>query len=149
MGSRNIETTAIGPQRNAAGSTLLRFLNSPRPIMPPSLRAVKILVNCGICPLLLTKDKVAYIDPGVWVSINRNNWRAKKSKGGWYAYKIETRHGRKIYTYLHRFIMNTPKGQICHHKNGDTLDDRRSNLENVTPSHHEEIHKMRRITRFA
>ncbi|EDL65002.1 hypothetical protein BSG1_14814 [Bacillus sp. SG-1] len=33
---------------------------------------------------------------------------------------------------LHRFLMNTPKGLQCHHKNGDRLDNRKDNLENVT-----------------
>ena len=100
----------------------------------------------AVC-IKLTKGKTTIVDPEVWAKINRKNWRAKKSSGGWYAYKIETHNGKKVYVYLHRLIMNTPKGRICHHKNGHTLDNRKSQLEHVTPTQHEQHHQMRRITK--
>lgn len=34
--------------------------------------------------------------------------------------------------YLNRFIMNTPEEMITHHKNLNTLDNRKSNLENLS-----------------
>lgn len=38
---------------------------------------------------------------------------------------------------MHREIMNTPKGMECHHKNGNTFDNRRkTNLENLTKQEH-------------
>lgn len=36
--------------------------------------------------------------------------------------------------YLHRVIMDTPRGLVCDHINGVTLDNRRVNLRNVTRS---------------
>ena len=35
---------------------------------------------------------------------------------------------------LARYLLNTPKGMIADHKNGDTLDNRRVNLRNCSPS---------------
>lgn len=35
---------------------------------------------------------------------------------------------------LHRVVMSTPKGLVTNHKNGDSLDNRKSNLENVSYS---------------
>lgn len=37
-------------------------------------------------------------------------------------------------TYLHRFVMNAQKGEYVHHKNHDTFDNRKSNLEITTNS---------------
>jgi len=35
-------------------------------------------------------------------------------------------------TYLHRFIMNSPKGKVIDHINGDKLDNRKQNLRIYT-----------------
>lgn len=38
--------------------------------------------------------------------------------------------------YLHRLLLNAPKGYHVHHINGDTLDNRRSNLALLKPKEH-------------
>lgn len=95
----------------------------------------------------LTEGKVAVVDPEDWVVLNRHIWRAKLGRGGWYAQCKITRKGRTKYLYMHRIIANTPPDKHCHHKNGNTLDERRANLENMVPGQHEELHKMLRIAR--
>lgn len=95
----------------------------------------------------LTKGKVALVDPVDWILYDRPGWKAKKSRGGWYAYRVDFVNDRFWYTYLHRLIAHTPPGMICHHRNGYGLDDRRVNLENMTPAEHEQLSRMRRIAR--
>lgn len=90
---------------------------------------------------------VAIVDPADWLLYNRPGWRAKKSRGGWYAYRIDLVNGRYRYTYLHRLIAKTPSGMICHHRNKKGLDDRRDNLQNMTPQEHEQLSRHLRNAR--
>lgn len=121
-------------------------LPSTRPPEPAGF--VRLPTKCFLdCRIRLTEGKVAIVDPDVWVTLDRHVWRAKLGRGGWYAYRIQNIKGRKKYTYLHRLIANTPPGKHCHHKNGNTLDERRANLENMTPGEHEGLHRMLRISR--
>ncbi|MFD1755949.1 HNH endonuclease [Rufibacter sediminis] len=50
-------------------------------------------------------------------------------------------NGRKV--YLHRFIMGAPEDLEVDHKNHQTLDCRRENLECITP----EVNKQRKRQR--
>jgi len=52
--------------------------------------------------------------------------------------------GKQHTVRMHREIANTPPGFQCHHKNLDPLDNRRENLQNVTPSHHRTLHNKTR-----
>jgi hypothetical protein len=66
--------------------------------------------------------------------VSQHNWYAatnRNSKNGNRQY-ISTRIGGKT-VYLHRFIMNAPKGQDVDHINHDTLDNRKDNLRIVSP----------------
>lgn len=99
------------------------------------------------CRIRLSGGKVALVDPGDWVKLNRKNWKAKLARGGWYAIRTTVVNGRKKYTYMHRLIMNTPKEEICHHRNGNGLDNRKLNLENMAPTEHDQLSRMRRIAR--
>lgn len=105
-----------------------------------------MITACPLCcSLPLTHGKYALLDPCHWVSLERKGWRAKKSRGGWYAYKITRVNGKNCYTYLHRHVAKTPTGKVTHHKNGFTLDDRETNLLNLKESEHKDLHRMLRI----
>lgn len=107
-----------------------------------------MIIACPLCcSLRLTRGKYSLIDPDIWVSIDRRGWRAKKSRGGWYAYKITRVNGRNRYTYLHRLINGPRSGEVTHHKNGFTLDNRRANLQNMTEAEHDNLHRMLRIAK--
>lgn len=107
-----------------------------------------MITACPLCcSLPLTRGKVALLDPWQWVALDRKGWRAKKSRGGWYAYKITRVNGKNCYTYLHRLINRTPPGFETHHKNGMTLDDREANLMDLTQAEHEDLHKMLKIAK--
>lgn len=89
----------------------------------------------------LTKGKVALVDNDDARLLSKNSWCAniKNSHGKPYYYAV-----RNIYpeswtkpklVYMHREIIgNIPPGMVVDHTNGNTLDNRRSNLRVVTRS---------------
>lgn len=60
-------------------------------------------------------------------------WQAAKCGTNIYARRTIRVNGKKQTIYMHRLIMNASKDMQVDHKNGRTLDNRRCNLENVTP----------------
>jgi len=50
--------------------------------------------------------------------------------------------------FLHKQIAQPGYGQVVHHINGNTLDNRRSNLQVMRPFEHRWIHTMERISHF-
>lgn len=50
-------------------------------------------------------------------------------------------NGKGTGVYLHRWIVRAQKGMEVHHKNGNPLDNRRSNLEVVTRAIHNQLHR--------
>ena len=69
------------------------------------------------------------IDAEDWDKVNKHTWRALWREDYNRAY---IRMGPRPQTYLHRFIMNTPKGMSTDHINGDPLDNRTANLRICT-----------------
>lgn len=64
--------------------------------------------------------------------LDKFNFYVSKQPTGFYLFK----GSHKDIEYLHRLIMNASKGCHVHHKNGNTLDNRRCNLEVLTPKKH-------------
>jgi len=58
--------------------------------------------------------------------VSTHRWSINKTLG----YVINTDRGERF--YLHRFIMDNPKGMVVDHINHDKLDNRRSNLRICT-----------------
>ena len=73
----------------------------------------------------LTKGKVAIVDDDVYEEHSQYKWHC--SVNGYAA-----RRSKNKIVYLHREILNAPKGKIVDHKNQDRLDNRRSNLRICT-----------------
>lgn len=77
----------------------------------------------------LTRGMVAIVDDDDFERINKHKWYAcKKGKQSirWYA----RRNSRAV--YMHNEIMTPPHGMEIDHINGNTLDNRKSNLRPVT-----------------
>ena len=78
----------------------------------------------------LTQGKFALVDDEDYLTISRykwcfgNNGYAIRS-----SYKTNSNH-----SLMHRMIIDTPKGMLTDHINGDKLDNRRSNLRIATKS---------------
>ena len=85
--------------------------------------------------IILTQGYAVLIDRADWPLVKKYKWRVnigagKKKKCGGMPYARGLVNGKQ--TYLHRLIMQTPDGMFVDHKNRQTLDCRRSNMENVT-----------------
>ena len=87
------------------------------------------------------------VDPEDWIDLHKHKWFIKRARGGIYAYRKKYRGKKSFRLYMHREIMNTLSGFEVHHKNRNTLDNRRANLENVTPGKHQQIAQIGRIAR--
>jgi len=84
----------------------------------------------------LTKGFVAVISASDFRRVNRYNWHVHHSRGSGrkhgQPYARATVNGRKV--YLHRFIFGDLEPNVeVDHRNYQTLDCRRENLEVVTP----------------
>lgn len=91
------------------------------------------------CPLYLDDhaDVSALLDYDDWAWAIQWRWRAKSGTSNVYACRTVARDGTR---FLHKEILYrqgpppSPKHTIGDHMNGNSLDDRRSNLRWATPS---------------
>lgn len=84
----------------------------------------------------------ALVDPKDYIWLSRWRWKAKRSNYGWYAVRVWRFRGREYLIRMHREITGCPQGLETHHINHRTLDNRRSNLENLTPAEHRLKHRF-------
>lgn len=89
----------------------------------------------------LTQGKVALVDDEDYARVNSYKWHTQLYRGGCYAVRqIKTAPVQQI--YMHRFIMDAPNGLEIDHKNGNGLDNRRSNLRICTESDNRKNRKL-------
>lgn len=116
------------------------FLNWPACANhPQSYGRMKRTPRCGICPnyrpepetpegevrqISLGDGFYVYVDAADFESLNQWTWYLACG----YAYRLE----KNKMIYMHRQIMQPPKGLVVHHKNRNKLDNTRGNLEIVT-----------------
>jgi hypothetical protein len=86
------------------------------------------------------KNHFAVIDACNSPWLSKYHWRYTRSSHCYYATRREIRNGKTITIRMHNEIMHTPKGMECHHRNLNPLDNRESNLENLTPPDHHQRH---------
>jgi hypothetical protein len=80
--------------------------------------------------ILLSQGLVALVDDDDFERVSTYIWFADRNKGKmWYGKRnILNDIGRRSTQYMHRFILDAPKGVQVDHINGDGLDNRRDNL---------------------
>lgn len=74
-------------------------------------------------------------------------WRAVLWNFRWYAFATHLLDGTPCRVSMHRLVANTPPGEVCHHLNKNSLDNRRGNLLNQIPLHHAQLHRIRKFGR--
>lgn len=81
----------------------------------------------------LTQGQVSLVDDEDFEWLNQWNWFAMARRQTFYARREgKTLFGRRTAIFLHRVIMDAPKGMQVDHINGDGRDNRRSNLRLAT-----------------
>jgi len=81
----------------------------------------------------------ALVDDEDYEKLKEFNWLPTYRSGNWYVYSCH-RHGetqndkrkKRVTYFLHRLILNCPKGSIVDHINGNGLDNRKENLRICT-----------------
>ena len=92
--------------------------------------------------IALSQRKYALVDDRDFATVSKRHWHWTK-RGDRSGYAVNKQGGRNL--YLHRFLMRPGKSQVVDHRNGDGLDNRRSNLrvcsqsENVTSNRRQRI----------
>lgn len=80
----------------------------------------------------LTQHKVAMIDAIDAPMILSYKWYAHKSSYNYYACRKVGKRGKQRRVWMHRVIANAKDGEQVHHKDANTLNNRRTNLERCT-----------------
>lgn len=97
------------------------------------LRPVRIIGEVAF--VTLSGGHEAVIDAADAPAVARHNWSAfDRGRGRVYARRYEVIDGKSKCVMLHRFILAPAAGADVDHINGDTLDNRRSNLREATRS---------------
>lgn len=107
------------------------------------VRAKSNFPDTPIARVMLDENREALVDPDQLDRLIMFNWFAKKSFYRYYAVRTTHIDGRKVFIRMHRVIAETPRYQVCHHINGNALDNRRANLLNMNPYDHKILHSWR------
>lgn len=78
----------------------------------------------------LTQNQFAIVDDDDYLQLSQHKWFALKVRHIWYA----VRKSRKQLIYMHRQILDVPKGLKTDHKNHNGLDNRRAKIRICTPA---------------
>lgn len=89
----------------------------------------------------LSNGMTALVDEDDYEPLNRWKWYARKIGNTFYAVRnIPGAHRNHNKLFMHREILNSPKGKQVDHINGNGLDNRKINLRECTPA--ENRHNM-------
>lgn len=102
--------------------------------MTRSLPQLRIIAGC--CTLQLTKGLNALIDQADFGELSRSKWFVTQTRRGgrFYAATDALAGGRPGRVTLHRHLIGEPPGILADHHNNDSLDCRRANIRQATPS---------------
>jgi hypothetical protein len=93
--------------------------------------------------IVLRNKLEVLVDEEDFELLNSFKWGIIKNKTHTYAARGTRKNGVYSKILMHRFIMNAPKDQMVDHRNGNTLDNRKSNLRLATRAMNLQNSKLR------
>lgn len=97
----------------------------------------------AIPKIYLRGEVYVRVDSKDYAHLKQWKWFPLQSHSKVYAARKWQHDGKVYYFRMHRQIMDCPKDKVVHHKNGNTLDNRRKNLEILTKKEHEQLPRTR------
>lgn len=96
----------------------------------------RLRYGCAFRKIPLTKGKFAIVDPEDYKRLAKYKWHLSISPTSSYAARWQRRQpgGLRKKIWMHREVIDIPKHMLCDHKNGNGLDNRRTNLRPATVS---------------
>ena len=94
----------------------------------------------------LTQGKYAVVDDEDFAKLNKYKWRALRGWSSFYAVRGIGKWPNQRQVYMHRLIMDAPKGQEIDHRNCNGLDNRRENLRICSHSQNMQNQRPRKDT---
>lgn len=89
----------------------------------------------------LDNELSAIVDPAWDAPLCLFHWRPVRRRRCYYAYTYIPVGNLRGSISMSRIIAQTPTFQVCHHRNRNPLDNRRSNLLNMNRSDHQLLHR--------
>ena len=97
-------------------------------------------------PLIpLSHGKFAIVDPEDYPHLSTFHWSLRKSHWKWYAVRRVRFHGASQLIFMHRQICQATCDQHVHHRNHNSLDNRRCNLIALSPREHDLLDRLDRL----
>jgi len=107
------------------------------------VQANKQPLNTPFAIIPLGQNRETIVSPKWFKNLNQYRWTAKKSGFRFYACRAQRINGKLVFVRMHRVVARTPPDMVCHHINGDSLDNREENLLNMTLYDHTKMHSYR------
>ena len=95
------------------------------------------------CTLIQCKDRTVVIDDDDADRITGYTWFVRRTRYNCYAYRVKMPQDKIFLVWMHRQIMNCPNDMVVHHLNRNGLDNRKNNLQLMTPESHASFHRFR------
>jgi hypothetical protein len=86
----------------------------------------------------LTKGKAALVDDEDYLEVSKYKWLLTRGNSKFYAGRDVIIAGRKTRLLLHRELLGAPRGLVVDHKDGDGLNNCRSNIRLATKSQNQQ-----------
>lgn len=110
-------------------------------LFPPKKAEPNKSYICGnVGVIVLDDEHQALCDLEDMPGLLKFKWYAIQGKKCWYARTFIGKKPHILRLAMHRFVMRTPHGKQCHHRNRNSLDNRRANLLNMSRAEHNFLH---------